>query len=120
MFAHYGVDYEPVSGDEAEGSGAAESTAAEPEDPETAEGPGPVPVDAATAEVVEPVPEEPGTADEPGPGEPGTTEGPGPVPGILNLGPPVRINPEVSAALFEHLNGKPLFAAGDHLGEHSP
>jgi hypothetical protein len=58
LFAHYGVDYEPL-GDPG---------------PATAEGPGPVPVEA--------VPEEPGTIEgpDPAPLEPETTEGPGPVP----------------------------------------
>jgi hypothetical protein len=91
LFAHYGVDYEPLVE-----PGTAESAEAGPE-AGTPEGPGPVPVDAATepeaeaaaadapgtAEEPGPVPAEPGTADEPGPvpAEPGTAEGPGPVPG---------------------------------------
>jgi hypothetical protein len=66
LFAHYGVDYEPLGR------------------PESApgEGPGPVPVDAGTAQEVEAVPEEPGTTEgpDPAPAEPETTDDPGPVP----------------------------------------
>jgi hypothetical protein len=94
LFAHYGVDYEPLATEEAEG----------PDDPSIAEGPGPVPVDAGTAEEVEAVPEGSGTAAEPElvPTEPGTADGPAPAPegpedsGLIPEEPGTTEGPETS------------------------
>jgi hypothetical protein len=92
LFAHYGVDYEPIVEEPpttaAEGPGPA---AGSPEEPETTavEGPGPVPAvpgaaEASEATVVEepgPVPAEPPAAEaSAADAEPGPAEAPGPVP----------------------------------------
>jgi hypothetical protein len=94
LFAHYGVDYEPLATGEAEG----------PDDPSIAEGPGPVPVDASTADEVAAVPEGSGTAAEPElvPTEPGTADGSAPAPedpedsGLIPEEPGTTEGPETS------------------------
>ena len=85
LFAHYGVDYEPIPGPAAAEGGepGPGPEGATPElDTATEQQPGTAPNAPGTAEGPGPVPAEPGTAEGPGPvpGEPGTTEGPGPVP----------------------------------------
>jgi hypothetical protein len=101
LFAHYGVDYEPWTEEQAD--------VAEEPDPAVAAEPGttdeaaPVPAEPGTTEGASPVPAEPGTTDGPDPVsvEPGTAEAPGPVPaepGATEATGPVSAEPGTDEA----------------------